>query len=274
MLRKLIKYEFKATSRFMLLMYGLLVALSVIMSVGIRFNLDEVMTSISDEFRLGGLIFGILAFMVIMLFVVMNVIVICGMFFYSISRFKNNLLGNEGYLMHTLPVKVRDNLLAKNFVSVIWTILSVVVVVIAYIILFFGISGTDIFKEAIHIFSQVEWGTPYVGEVLIILVEFAVLAVVTLINTYFHIYASMAVGYSFNTHRAAKSIAAFILADIACNMFEVMLVSQFAAFGVDMNDMLRNPHVTVWYGIFITAVTTLIYYCVTHYFMSKKLNLQ
>ena len=40
MLRKLIKYEFKATSRFMLLMYGLLVALSVIMSVGIRFNLD------------------------------------------------------------------------------------------------------------------------------------------------------------------------------------------------------------------------------------------
>ena len=52
MLGKLIKYEFKATSRFMLLMYGLLIALSGIISISFRFNLDEVFAGIAEEFQL------------------------------------------------------------------------------------------------------------------------------------------------------------------------------------------------------------------------------
>ena len=275
MLRKLIKYEFKATSRFMLLMYGLLLALSALMSVGLALNLDEAMTTINQEFQLGGLILAVLVFMIMALFVVMNVVVLSGMFFYSISRFKNNLLGNEGYLMHTLPVKIRDNILAKNIVSVIWTILSVVAVGISYFILFLGISETNIFKELLNVLLQIDWRAHYVGEALIILAEFAVLMLLTIVNTYFHIYASMAIGYSSNTHRAAKSIGIYILIGIASSIFEVVVLTPFAIFGIEVNAMLSyNPHTTLWYGIIVTAVTTVIYYFVTHYFMSKKLNLQ
>lgn len=275
MLRKLIKYEFKATSRFMLLMYGLLLALSALMSVGLVLNLDEVMANIGHEFQLGGLLIGVLVFMIIALFVVMNVVVLSGMFFYSISRFKNNLLGNEGYLMHTLPVKIRDNILSKNIVSVIWTILSVVAVGISYFILLLGISETNIFKELLNTLSQIDWGAHYVGEALIILAEFAVLMLLTIVNTYFHIYASMAIGYSSNTHRAAKSIGIYILISIASNIFEVMLLSPFAIFGIAVDAMLSyTPHITLWYGMIATAITTVIYYFITHYFMNKKLNLQ
>lgn len=275
MLRKLIKYEFKATSRFMLLMYALLIALSALMSVGLMLNLDEAMTTIGQEFQLGGLILAVLAFMIMALFVVMNVVVLSGMFFYSVSRFKNNLLGNEGYLMHTLPVKTRDNILAKNFVSVIWTILSFIAVGVSCFILFLGISETNIFKELLNILSRIDWGAHYVREALIILTEFAVLAIVTLVNTYFHIYASMAIGYSSNTHRAAKSIGIFILISIASSIFEIAVLRPFEMFGIDVNAMLSyNPHITLWYGIIVTAITTVIYYFITHYFMSKKLNLQ
>lgn len=275
MLRKLIKYEFKATGRFMLLMYGLLLALSALMSVGLALNLDEVMANIGQEFQLGGLLIGILVFMIIALFVVMNVVVLSGMFFYSISRFKNNLLGNEGYLMHTLPVKTRDNILSKNIVSVIWTILSVVAVGISYFILFLGISETNIFKELLNVLSQIDWRAHYVGETLIILAEFAVLMLLTIINTYFHIYASMSIGYSSNTHRAAKSIGVYILISIASNIFEVMLLSPFAIFGIAVEAMISySPHIVLWYGMITTAITTVIYYFITHYFMSKKLNLQ
>ena len=275
MLRKLIKYEFKATSRFMLLMYGLLLALSALMSVGLALNLDEAMTTINQEFQLGGLILAVLVLMIMALFVVMNVVVLSGIFFYSISRFKNNLLGNEGYLMHTLPVKIRDNILAKNIVSVIWTILSVVAVGISYFILVLGISETNIFKELLNVLLQIDWRAHYVGEALIILAEFAVLMLLTIVNTYFHIYASMAIGYSSNTHRAAKSIGIYILIGIASSIFEVVVLTPFAIFGIEVNAMLSyNPHTTLWYGIIVTAVTTVIYYFVTHYFMSKKLNLQ
>ena len=116
MLGKLIKYEFKATSKFILMIFGLLLALSTMMSVSLAFNLDDIIAGISQEFQVGGLILGVVAFLIIMLFVVLNVAAICGMFFYAISRFKRNLLGDEGYLMHTLPVKTRDNILSKSIV--------------------------------------------------------------------------------------------------------------------------------------------------------------
>ena len=81
MLGKLIKYEFKATSKFILMIFGLLLALSTMMSVSLAFNLDEIIAGISQEFQVGGLILGVVAFLIIMLFVVLNVAAICGMFF-------------------------------------------------------------------------------------------------------------------------------------------------------------------------------------------------
>ena len=113
MLGKLMKYEFKATSRFMLLMYVVLFAISAIISLSIRLNIDGLFEALSNRFELGTVLLAVVSAMVLFMFFAMNVVVLCGMFFYSISRFKNNMLGDEGYLMHTLPVKVRDNILAK-----------------------------------------------------------------------------------------------------------------------------------------------------------------
>ena len=273
MLKKLIKYEFKATSRFMLLMYGLLIALSVIMSIGLRFNLDEVFEGIAKEFQLGALILGMFMFIIVTIFVVLNVTVICGMFFYAIKRFKDNILGDEGYLMHTLPVKTHQHITSKTIVSVIWTIVSFVAVMISTFILFLGISETNIFREVAYIFSQIQWGEFYVMEALIILVEFAICIVVTLINTYLHIYASMAIGFSSNTHRIAKSIGVYVAITIASNMFETIVLSPVLLFGIGGVNYMSNPHIILWGGTIIGAITAAVYYFITHYFLNKKLNL-
>ena len=158
------------------MIFGLLLALSTMMSVSLAFNLDEIIAGISQEFQVGGLILGVVAFLIIMLFVVLNVAAICGMFFYAISRFKRNLLGDEGYLMHTLPVKTRDNILSKSIVSVVWTIVSFFVVGLAYFILLIGISETDIFKDLAYAISHINWGDAEVIDVvmekIIVLIEF------------------------------------------------------------------------------------------------------
>ena len=273
MLGKLIKYEFKATSRFMILMYGLLIALSGIISISLRFNLDEVFAGIAEEFQLGSLILGVFMFIIITIFVVLNVTVICGMFFYAIKRFKDNLLSDEGYLMHTLPVKTHQHITSKTIVSVIWTIVSFVAVMISSFILFLGISETNIFKELAYILSQIQWGEFYVVEALIILAEFAICMVVTLINTYLHIYASMAIGFSSNTHRIAKSIGVYVAITVASNMFETIVISPVLLFVIGGVNYMSNPHIILWGGTIITVITTIVYYYITHHFLNKKLNL-
>lgn len=274
MLRKLIKYEFKATGKFMLLMYGLLIAMSGIISVGVQLNLDEILSGIASRFEVGGMILTVFIIIFAVLFAAINAIVICGMFFYAISRFKNNLLGDEGYLMHTLPVKVRDNILAKGIVSVVWTLAGVVVAAVAYFIILVGITGTDLFKAGYNIFVMIDWDSVQLGRFFPYAAEIGLAVLVSIVSIYFNIYASMAIGFSSNTHRAAKSIGVFILLKIAEDIFEVLALSPFQMFGIEITNLTNNIHGVLWYGIVVTIVETIAYYFITHYFLSKKLNLQ
>lgn len=275
MLGKLMKYEFKATSRFMLLMYVVLFAISAIISLSIRFNIDELFEAVSNRFELGTMLLAVISAMVLFMFFAMNVVVLCGMFFYSISRFKNNMLGDEGYLMHTLPVKVRDNILAKTFVSTIWTVLSVIAVIIAYIILFLGFADTNTFNILFRALSKIDVNMLLsLGEVFLVLAELLILLLAAAVQMYLHIYASMAVGYSSNTHRAAKSIGVYILISIVLNIVETTALFPFLTFGLITDGSLNSIHFTMLYSIVITIIWAVVFYFITEYFMKKKLNLQ
>lgn len=273
MLGKLIKWELKATGKFMFLMYGLFLAMSGILSLGLFFNLDEILRRLAVRFDVGGMILTVLIILFAVLFAVLNAVAICGMFFYAISRFKHNLLGDEGYLMHTLPVKVRDHILSKGFVSLMWTLVGFLVSFLAYFIIFIGIKGTEVFQGS---YDFVVWLSEDCKpiELISLMMQFFLIAVVTLVNLYFGIYASMAVGFSYNTHRAAKSIGVFILLKIAENIFEVLTISPFRKLGIETMLSGIFVHGVLWYGIVITAIETVCYYLITHYFLNKKLNLQ
>lgn len=276
MLRKLIKYEFKATYKFMLLMYGLLIVMSAMISAGLMTNLGEAVNKIANRFNLGGMILLVFMVIFIILFVVVNIIVLCGMFFYAIGRFKNNLLGNEGYLMHTLPVKVRDNILSKVIVSVVWTLTGFVAALIAYFILFIGIVRMDLFRSIYNVFIKINQSNISKKEIMLLVEFFAELGLVALagiISIYFKMYASMAVGFSFNTHKLAKSIGVFILLSVVTSIFEAIVMTGVETIGIEIV-YAANIHVLLRYGIIITIAETVIYYFITHYFLNKRLNLQ
>lgn len=86
MLGKLLKYELKATSRTFLPIYGAL----ILVALGNRL------------FRMGNinLGFGLTTAILVGLFVALGVLTLM----VTIQRFNRNLLGDEGYLMFTLPV--------------------------------------------------------------------------------------------------------------------------------------------------------------------------
>ena len=132
MLRKLMQYEFTATGRIFLPLYGALIVVAFIQRLFLNFNIGN----------MENLSLGILASSVPMLFLILLVAVFVTSFIMMIIRFYKNLLTSEGYLMFTLPVSVSKLIWSKLIVIVIWMILSVIVGVIACLILVMSISDS------------------------------------------------------------------------------------------------------------------------------------
>ena len=113
MLGKLLKYEFKATSRILLPLYGALLIFAFIVKIFIGTKLDGV----NMDF-LGG----IPAVVSIFTYGATMAAVFIVTIFIIIQRFYKNLLGDEGYLMNTLPVSTTSNISSKLISAIIWSL--------------------------------------------------------------------------------------------------------------------------------------------------------
>ncbi|MEG1001036.1 MAG: ABC transporter permease, partial [Cellulosilyticaceae bacterium] len=115
MLGKLIKYEFKATGRTFLPLYGAILIVALVQ----RFFGRSSQELFEELNRIGD--FATIA--LVALFMALGVITLV----VTIQRFQKSLLSDEGYLMFTLPVKTRSLIASKMIVATTWVILSGVV---------------------------------------------------------------------------------------------------------------------------------------------------
>ena len=111
MLGKLIKYEFKSTMRIFLPLYGVILGFTLI---------RKLLDILNVEFFFSD---GIL----VTTYLLMTIGIIALTFILGILRFYKNILGTEGYLMNTLPVKSWQLVFSKLFTSVSWFFASMLV---------------------------------------------------------------------------------------------------------------------------------------------------
>ena len=108
MLMKLVKHEFRATGRVM----GLLFLVLLAAAVGANFSIQVLNGSSLSLLRILGAL--------VMSAYVMAVIGVCFVcFFLMLQRFYRNLLGDEGYVMFTLPVSVHQHVWSKLMVTAV-----------------------------------------------------------------------------------------------------------------------------------------------------------
>ena len=144
MLRKLIKYEFKATGRSMLPMYLALLVLSIINKIfWVLGGVNNFI--IADSFL--GFISAVSIFLYILVFIVAMVITLIVI----IQRFYKNLLRDEGYLMNTLPVTAVMNIASKLITAIIWLVICGVIAVVSILILAYS---PDLLREVVNDLSQ------------------------------------------------------------------------------------------------------------------------
>ena len=275
MLGKLLKQEFRATGRIMLPVFGALVILSVLGNFSMRM-LDSGMSNngilgFLAVFFIGVFIFGMVA-AVIMTLVLM------------ISRFYRNLLKDEGYLMHTLPVSVHGLIWSKLIVSLVWMLLTNVI-----IFLLGGLSVMHLTNMNLGAFLE---GFPSVeelrqflssvglsmGDLYLFLGEMVVAVVLSGIVTCLQFYAAMSLGFSFTNHKGLMSVLCFvgilIVLNTLTNFLGVREVENLTEVTVDsFRGGMQVAQGTVGKALLYTVFQGALLYLATVLGLKKGLNL-
>ena len=129
MLGKLIKHEFKETSKLMLPLYLVLVVITILG----RIVAQSIMISGNADSSTIMAIFNILS---VFVYVVGLIVISIASYIYLIMRFYKNLFSNEGYLMHTLPVTSWQLLISKLVTAFIWFISETILIFLSIFCIF------------------------------------------------------------------------------------------------------------------------------------------
>lgn len=213
---------------------------------------------------------------------------------YTALRFYQNLFTDEGYLMHTLPVKKWELITAKGLVAVIWNVITTITTLLAVFLVvllismssrYGGVTWADLtesfaqfFHEAIPIVKEM-FRMPVWMVALLFLGNFIVGA---FYNTLL-LYASVSIGHLWKKHPMAGTVlsyigfylaisfltSAFSINSLNLTMGNIFFASNYTAYA-SMGDYLLR---VLGNSYLVSAIGILVFYAITEWIMSHKLNL-
>lgn len=270
MLKKLIKYEWKATIRTLLPLY-----LGVILIAVINRILWSPWISYSGDYARNadpGVAQGVAMTVYITLIVASFVVT----FVILIQRFYKSLLGDEGYLMFTLPVTPAQNIWAKSIIAVIMNVFCAIATMISVLVLatnmeMWGILFRD-FGKIVHVVFQD-------ANIPVIMLEFFVAMVIATVSSILFIYACIAIGHLAKRHRVAMAVVAyFVLTTVLQTVGTQLMIL------CGRSEMLQNffsnmqPTAALHFMMIMMIVSGVVIgagsFIGTNYILSKKLNLE
>ncbi len=275
MLKKLLKHEFIATGRIMLPLYLLLMVFAVFSNISIRLaNTSQLWYA----HTMAGT--GILTFVIgIMAACLMALIIM-------ISRFHSNLLGEQGYLMLTLPVSIHKLILSKLLTSVLWfgaTFVACGLAVYVQSLDSYTLEATGEFFETLVFLLSEDGGSGYIvsqRQALLLIFEIILLIGLCMAAFSLFVYAAMAIGHSFSRRKVLMSFVAFfgmnfILQSIGTGLF-VFLVENDTNLGVffGVDTFFQGMQMILGLFAFCAIALGALFYFLTAYMMKRRLNLQ
>lgn len=289
MLKQLLKYEFKATKSLYFGLYLALALLSVVL--GVSFRQENAWADNTNFGRLEVIL------MVLYLSVIFAIAVLC--FVSTVQRFYKNLLGREGYLMHTLPVTETQLILSKLITSMVWVLCSGLVGIVCITVMVsigvidqetFGMVDWNSWKQLWQMLYEEIGPEFWVAMAWTILINLARLASLILC-----VYAACMIAHQFPKHVMVAGILAFIGLNIVETQLDKLLGTNDVSMIVDVTYRVVDVNVTgVSYGVtpmqtmttafgagsgylfcfVVTSAFAAAYFCLTRWLMKHKLNLE
>lgn len=213
MLGKLLKYDLKNIGRQMVPAYVLLFLLSIFVNLVERIH-NHYPENMAVKLLYGGSSVGFYCVMV-MTCVVLIVI--------SFQYYKKNLLQDEGYLMHTLPVTAGSLIVSKMIATIIWSVITLLACYIYQAIVSNNLLwGKNVLSALFLGMEKADFGE---GKWLFIFVIFMVV-VAFCISMLSGILMAYNIGYSFQ----GKSRSVFVF--LTCIV--VYFINQMTAVGIEL----------------------------------------
>lgn len=278
---KLIKYEIKSGVRLIGILWAALVAASILAGISVGIVQDAIP---EDGLELARNLFSIIPpilygaiFMAVM---VVTVLII-------VMRFYRGLLGDEGYLMHTLPVKVWQLITAKGVVAAGIVLISCVLAVLSIMIIVGFTGGFGEIMNALRELFSVMGKEP---QTIILLLEVIIVMIAGVLKSVYQIYAAMAIGQLAGKFRMLISLGAYIAISIALTVIVAVLAVIGDATGLDvwLSEVIANyvtnldepdrafglGHAGMAVVFLATAVQLAAFHIIAERILTKKLNLQ
>ena len=271
MFGKLLKYDFRSMLKQFAFIWPAALALAVIN----RFTLSSLESASATGETVAAVAMMVFVSIMIAMFVITLIFVI--------QRFYKGLLGDEGYLMHTLPVRPWALIGSKLVCAVVLTVASILVAIAAILIIVSPVIDLGEFFHVIRWLWDAICGGKNAANAFLACVEFLLLLLLGMAEGYLMLYLAMAIGHLFNKGRAAMSVAAYIgihvvvsvLLSFTRNVFGDMLYNFFDNLFWGKHDYpWQAVHMSLWISILVVAVGSAVYFLLTEYILRNKLNLE
>ncbi|NLO37944.1 MAG: ABC transporter permease [Ruminiclostridium sp.] len=261
MLGKLMKYEIKATARWFLPMYA-----AILLFAGInKLQFTDPMIMDGPGFSFREIMSGLSIFIYGILFIGLMVIT----FVVCIIRFYKSLLGDEGYLMFTLPVETWKHIFNKLLIAMMWSVASGLFAILSILIM---IPWSELAKMG-EFFAELRLVFGIGGAFTVPL-----LTLVTLVFGVLQIYAAIALGHLSNKHKLLVSFACYIGINTVCQFFMMLAMPGFMNIMYTVNGEVENitgpVNQTMLMVIALTTIMAAGCYVLTNSILKKKLNLE
>lgn len=259
MLGKLMKYEWRSTWKLLVPMNLLIVVMTLIACFTVHVDVFDT----DNE----AVIFS--AIMIIMTYVASMFAVMVGTAIYLVYRFYTSTYGDQGYLLHTLPVDKHHIIIAKVLVSAAWALLSSFLVYMSVLFLF--ASEGDLFEEFFDGMESivVQAGNNRVSGFAVIMTLIAL--IVSMFARVLKVAACISLGQLSPNHKLLTAFAFYFGVYIA----QQIVNGFYYAFLGYVNTKTKSYYYgRSWeYMLIAGLIYCVIFYLVTWHIMDKKLNL-
>ena len=273
---KLIKYEFRSIVKIMGIGWAALLSMALFAGL---FDLIAFRQNDMEGFgHLTEIASAITSFLYGSLFVAIIVVTVL----IILMRFYRGLLRDEGYLMHTLPVKTWQLITAKGVVAAAVSLISILAATLSVLILMAFEGRIEYFGEFMSELLRTLGKYPaYIA----ILLEALLLGVCWIAAMIYKAYAALSIGQLAQKHRIALSVGAWIGIGVVFLILMSILgnLSFSSAFsdwlegileGMVNDSPLNAIQVGMWILILVEAVQIAIFHVVSEQILRRKLNLE
>ena len=214
MLGKLMKHEFRATGRILLPVMGAMLILAGLANLCLR-SMVNGMTEIR--------ILRILMVLIVTFSVIAVIATVVMALVMMVSRFYRNLLKDEGYLMFTLPVSTHALIWSKIIVSLVWFLITGLLIWLLMGLTALNISGSNLqaileefpsWSEIRQLIDEYQLRAPLNR----LIFQFCLAVLLGGIVGCLHFYAAMSLGHMFSSGKILLSIVFYVAISFVFSM--------------------------------------------------------